>query len=136
MLKLLPDNRPKNIKEDIAKKATVLYFPLKLDFSKNNLRDNGVLRIVWPHRWEYDKGPDKFIKILWKLKENKYNFRVSFLGQCYKDIPDIITNSKQILKDEILAFGYVESRNDYLNILSESHVAVSTAKHEFFGVSM
>lgn len=135
IMKLLPDNRPKNLQLDIEKKCMVLYFPINL--SRNIIkRDNSIIRIVWPHRWEFDKNPEDFIQVLLKLKENGYNFKVSLLGQGYKDAPDIIENAKEKLFNEIIHFGYVESKDDYLNILSQSHIAVSTAKHEFFGVSM
>lgn len=134
-MKLLPDNRPKNLKEEIEKNSLVLYFPIDLPRNLVNLYDK-LLHIVWPHRWEFDKNPESFIQVVLKLKENGLKFRVSMLGQGYKDVPDIFKKAKDGLHDEIHHFGFIESKSDYLNVLSKSHVAVSTAKHEFFGVSM
>lgn len=137
VIKLLPDNRPKNLKDEIEKKAIVLHFPVKFpNMPLGKDWEYKTLKIVWPHRWEFDKNPESFIKVLLKLKENGNKFKVSLIGQGYKDVPDIFNHAKELLHDEILQFGYVESKNDYFTLLSESHIAVSTAKHEFFGVSM
>jgi len=50
--------------------------------------------------------------------------------------PEIFDRAKQELEREVLQWGFVESREDFWKILKNSHVVVSTAKHEFFGASM
>ncbi|XP_044252988.1 glycosyltransferase-like domain-containing protein 1 isoform X2 [Tribolium madens] len=134
--KLLPDWRPKNLKQKIECKCQVLYFPM--DFSHISAHDKltNILHIVWPHRWEFDKGPEDFFSVLMKLKEEKIPFKLSILGEPFTDNPPIFTTIKLVLKEEILNFGYIQSKSDYYNILASSHVVVSTAKHEFFGVAM
>ncbi|XP_033607888.1 glycosyltransferase-like domain-containing protein 1 [Cryptotermes secundus] len=80
-LKLQPEFRPKDLKEQIAPKCRVLYFPLKFP-SLGPLRDsdNTVLHLVWPHRWEYDKVPATFFHVLLMLVDAGLNFYVSVLG--------------------------------------------------------
>ena len=116
-------------------------------------RDRGdVLRIVWPHRWEHDKNPEDFFQVLIRLKEEVgCRFQVSVLGESYSEVPEIFERARNELssspldnddddpKDKAFDFvrhwGYLPTKADYWRHLAESHVVVSTAKHEFFGVS-
>ena len=40
------------------------------------------------------------------------------------------------LKDNIVHWGYQETKADFFSALKDADVAVSTALHEFYGVSM
>jgi glycosyltransferase involved in cell wall biosynthesis len=140
--KLQPDCRPKfdDICNRIAAKACVVYFPiyeeLKLLERPTMKMPEKCLHIVWPHRWEHDKNPEAFFKALYYLKDNGYHFSLSVLGETFSEIPQVFSEAKARLCDEILHFGFVETRGTYYEILREADVVVSTAMHEFFGVSM
>lgn len=121
----------------IQPKCKVLYFPVWYPLLPDDQRENlEYLTIVWPHRWEFDKAPEVFINILTKLKQKNLNFRVHILGGNFADVPDVLNDVKESLKENILTFGFVESKDEYYDILSSSDVVVSTAIHEFFGVAM
>lgn len=136
IIKLLPDYRPKDIKEAISIKTKVLYFPVSFPELILSSRPSTVVHIVWPHRWEFDKGPDEFFETLLKLKRNHCRFQLSVLGERFTDIPVVFNTAQEDLKEEIRHFGYVDSKEEYFNILQNGNVVVSTAKHEFFGVSV
>ena len=93
------------------------------------------LHILWPHRWEHDKGPDEFCAVLRKLLDARLDFVVSILGSHTNDIPASIQEVIPLLGSRLLHKGSV-SQQDYWRILTEADVVVSTAKHEFFGVAM
>ncbi|KAF5297406.1 hypothetical protein FQR65_LT01337 [Abscondita terminalis] len=137
VIKIFPDNKPKDLRSKIEAKCSVLYFPLDLrDEFNGDGKYGNVLHIAWPHRWEFDKDPEMFINILKRLKDDNVNFRVSLLGETFADVPEVFDEAKEVLKDEIVNYGYIEDKDEYYKILQTCQVAVSTAKHEFFGVSM
>lgn len=139
--KTQPDYRPddKLLAERIRSKAAVLYFPiyeeLKLVEPVGAAR-TGCLHIVWPHRWEHDKNPEAFFQALYRLRSDGASFQVSVLGETYSEVPPIFDEARTILSEHIVQFGFAETRERYYEILGTGDVVVSTAVHEFFGVSM
>lgn len=103
---------------------------------KSKCNQNAPLHIVWAHRWEHDKDPESFFSSILELSESGCNFHISVLGEQFTDVPEIFTTAKQKLKQHIVNWGYQANKGDYFDILKSADVAVSTALHEFFGVSM
>ncbi|KAL3284022.1 hypothetical protein HHI36_018192 [Cryptolaemus montrouzieri] len=137
VIKMIPDYRPKDLDLVIAEKSRVLYFPIEFPICCRKIyKENDKLCIAWPHRWEFDKGPDDFFKVLFKLKSDGFQFELVVLGEVFTEVPKIMQQAKEILKNEIIHFGHEEVKNDYFSALSNCHVAVSTSKHEYFGVAM
>ncbi len=99
-------------------------------------KTSGPPVIVWNHRWEHDKGPEDFFEALYLLKKKNIAFRLIVLGESYPNMPVCFEEARKQLKNEILHFGYAESRKEYVEWLSLGDIVVSTAKHEFFGISV
>ncbi|MCI5125640.1 MAG: DUF3524 domain-containing protein, partial [Candidatus Electrothrix sp. AR5] len=91
--------------------------------------------IVWNHRWEHDKDPETFFLTLFALAE-EYSFQVIVLGQQFRHQPEIFAQAKTVLGDRLIHCGYVKSREEYARLLRQGDYIVSTARHEFFGISV
>jgi glycosyltransferase involved in cell wall biosynthesis len=91
--------------------------------------------ILWNHRWEYDKCPEDFLRILQCLDARKVSFRLALLGPRGARVPAALQQIRQQFGERILVDGCV-SREEYWQWLQCSAVVVSTAIHEFQGLSM
>lgn len=92
--------------------------------------------ILWNHRWEHDKNPESFFQTLFELARNNTAFKLIVVGQSFRQVPAIFNQAEQVLADRIIHFGYARSRADYLGLLKQADLIVSTATQEFFGISV
>ena len=129
-LKMFPDDRFKDYHKPLLEKSYVLPIGLDLPAYKASKEDLPVF--LWNHRWEYDKNPDLFFEVLFKLKEKDVPFKVIVLGKSYKKSPLIFAMAKKRLESEILHFGYAESREAYMELMTKANVLMITSHQDFF----
>jgi glycosyltransferase involved in cell wall biosynthesis len=124
--------------DSIRRKSIVLYPGLDFSDLDCTLSNNNQLIpvIVWNHRWEHDKKPETFFQALYALQDRNIPFRLIVVGQSFRDEPACFHVARLRLSEQILHFGYVESRAEYLRLLKQGDVVVSTAMQEFFGISV
>jgi glycosyltransferase involved in cell wall biosynthesis len=140
ILKICPDMKLEGVIEKIVQKSSVLY--PGIDFSHidavapTQTTRSEVPVIVWNHRWEHDKNPKLFFRTLFALDEQNIDFRLIVAGQSFKRKPAIFSEAYKKLAHKIIHFGFVESRDEYARLLKMGDVVVSTAKHEFYGISV
>lgn len=124
--------------EEIEAKSSILYPGLDFSDFAGGLRKNSTTRpvIVWNHRWEHDKNPELFFEALYGLKQQGVDFGLIVLGQSFRSVPDCFHEAQQRLEANIMHFGFVESRQEYIALLHQGDIVVSTALHEFFGIAV
>ena len=131
----LPRGLPDGIVSRIQQKARIE--PPGIDaISTGESRPGGPLRILWAARWEFDKRPEDFFAALYILLERDIDFRVSVVGEQFHNAPPVFEQARNRLLGRIDRWGYQESREEYVQCLQEADVVVSTAVHEFFGLSV
>ncbi|WP_148254889.1 tRNA-queuosine alpha-mannosyltransferase domain-containing protein [Aidingimonas lacisalsi] len=92
-------------------------------------------RIVWNHRWEYDKNPDDFFGALKVLQRRGVEFEVAVMGQQFRRHPAIFDAAREWLDGRILCWG-AQPDDQYWEILAHADIVVSTTWHEFQGISI
>lgn len=133
-LKAFPDENLDGTISEIMEKSEVIYPGFEPVIVKKVQNDIPV--ILWNHRWEYDKNPDEFFKALFELHDKGVKFRLAVAGEERVRAPEIFAKAKTKLKDEIISWGYLESREQYCELLSRCDILPVTSHHEFFGISV
>lgn len=121
----------------IQEKSQIL-FP-GVDFaevSREEKKKKSIPVICWNHRWEHDKDPESFFHALLEIEKLGYDFKIVVLGQSFRQNPSCFTEAQKKFGNKFLHFGFVESRKEYFQWLGKSDIVVSTAQHEFFGISV
>lgn len=91
--------------------------------------------IIWNQRWEYDKNPDQFFRALIGMQELGLSFRLALCGEVFEQLPGEFGSAVKKLERHLIHVGYAEEPH-YHNLLREAEITVSTARHEFFGISV
>jgi glycosyltransferase involved in cell wall biosynthesis len=92
--------------------------------------------ILWNQRWEYDKDPETMLRALYTLADEGLAFRVALAGENLRILPAEFEEARARLGDRLVHFGFAESDADYARLLWDADIVLSTAIHEFFGVSI
>ena len=92
--------------------------------------------ILWNQRWEYDKRPDRFFDLLYRLQAGNVRFRLVVAGENFRNAPAEFEEARVRLAGVIDQWGYVESDSGYADLLRRADLVISTADHEFFGISI
>jgi glycosyltransferase involved in cell wall biosynthesis len=136
-LRRMPDFQPFGAVERIRDKSAVHWPGIEVpEGRERGSRRDGPLRVLWAARWEFDKDPETFFAALDVLRERRAAFRVSVLGESFRRVPAVFARARKQLADHVDRWGYQQRRQDYLDALGDADVFVSTAIHEFFGLSV
>jgi len=147
LLARMPDAVAPDWVADISARSEVLGLPLELpaiapatlgeDPSVD--REDGPL-IVWNHRWEHDKGPADLVALIDGLIVRQLRFRLAVCGREFRRRPPELAAAeprwRAQLGPRLVQFGELDRREDYLALLGRAQLVLSTAAHEFFGVSV
>ncbi len=133
----MPDARPAKVVEAVRRKCRVLPLGVSLaDIPGRPPPDGGSPVVLWNHRWEYDKAPEVFFRVLSRLAARGVAFRVVVLGQSFSRTPAEFERARAELGERVVRWGFAARREDYAACLARADVVVSTAIQENFGLSV
>ncbi len=138
LLGRLPDGVPAGLVETLQSKAEVLPVPVAKPPQLPSQSSAGPLQLAWNHRWEYDKGPEQLLAICMGLLEADCDFTLQVFGQQFRRHPKEFEELAERLLDvgRLGQFGPVENAAEYWQALSRCDVVLSTAQHDFQGLSI
>lgn len=136
-LKHFPEYNELNSIQTLQTKSSVL--PVGINFARLNQKQvskpGKKPLILWNQRWEYDKNPEAFFAALYAAAKAGYEFEVALCGQQYGKRPSVFTEALGILKERIIHVGHADLAT-YRRLLWQADITISTAHHEFFGISL
>lgn len=137
-LKHFPEYNELNAVATLRKKSQVLPVGInfaRLNVSKSSRPQNDIPLILWNQRWEYDKNPEAFFAALYAAAEAGHEFEVALCGQQYGKRPSSFDEALEKLGSRIIHVGHADLPT-YRRLLWQADITLSTAYHEFFGISL
>lgn len=145
LLRMFPDYTHLNTVQEVRKKSRVLHLGMDLqahdqfadDFSPHEWGPGMQPPIVlWNQRWEYDKNPEAFFRLMNRLDDVGCSFRLILAGEHFEEQPYEFEQAFERYAERILHYGYAEDFEEYSRLLHRADLVVSTSIHEFFGIAM
>ena len=136
LLKHFPDYNHLELIERVKARSIVLPVGIELFPQTQRREPSGAPLILWNQRWEYDKRPDRFFALLYRLDGAGHDFRLAVAGENFRKQPAEFEEAATRLKHRIVQWGFLPSRQDYLALLQKADLVISTADHEFYGISV
>ncbi|HMB94359.1 MAG TPA: DUF3524 domain-containing protein [Rhodothermales bacterium] len=145
LLRLFPDFTHLNTVREIRSKSSVLHLGMDLqahdayaaEYSGHDWGPGMQPPIVlWNQRWEYDKNPSAFFRMMNRLDDAGCTFRLILAGEHFQEQPKEFDRAFERYAERILHYGYAEDFKEYSRLLHRADIVVSTAIHEFFGIAV
>ena len=140
-LKRYPDNQNLDTLKEIQSKSHTLWLGMDLaGFDQHRpsspVSERGRPLLLWNHRWEYDKNPIGFFRILYRLIDDGVEFDLALAGDHFEEEPPYFQEAKERLGNRIIQYGRLSSFADYAKLLWNSDIALVTSIQDFFGGSV
>ncbi|MBK8540037.1 MAG: DUF3524 domain-containing protein [Ardenticatenia bacterium] len=138
-LRGFPDHQERGAPARVAARSRVLPVGLDvaaLEAARPAARRPGPVRLLWNHRWEHDKGPDRLIHLMDALAERRIDVQWLLLGERCGSPPADMAAMLARHGAQVVHAGFVPDRRAYARMLWQADIVLSTARHDFFGVAV
>jgi len=123
----------------IRAKSRVLYpglFLKRHDQWRKPAPASDKLTVVWNQRWEFDRNPAMFFRIMNRLDDAGCDFNLILAGDSNFEKPEEFERAQRRYGDRVLHYGFVSDYGEYSRLLHQGDVVVSTSDYDFFGVAI
>ena len=135
-LRQFPDYQQHGLIPEVESRSSVL--PVGVDLRRLDGVEpipGDLPRIIWNQRWEYDKGTQELANAMSALNRSGADFELILAGEQMPSDPDEFVALQDDLGDRVIHFGWAKPE-EYERLLVSANIVVSTAHHEFFGISI
>jgi len=137
----MPDYRPRSVIETIRQRSRVVMPGVDMpgghtSGDPNPVDRHGPPRVLWCHRWEFDKNPQPFLAAMAKLSRAGIAFELVLTGEQFRTAPPAFAAYREVLAPHVVHEGFIEHRAAYLETVSSCDVVVSSAIQENFGLAV
>ena len=136
LLARMPDGVAPELLERLAVRARVLPVPLTLPAATARRTASGPLRLLWNHRWEHDKGPERLLAVVRALDAGGVDFELYVTGQRFRRVPPALAVLAQRYPARLAQFGPLADDAAYRALVARMDVVLSTALHDFQGLAV
>lgn len=140
LLRAFPDFTNLPTVQALREKSRVVHLGLDLhshdEHTADGLAQSGPPVVLWNQRWEYDKNPEAFFRVMNRLDDAGARFQLILAGEHFEEQPEEFERAFERYAGRILHYGYAEDFEQYSRLLHQADVVVSTALHEFFGIAV
>lgn len=142
LLQRLPDPAPPGVLSKLQERSAVLPVAIESECFCADQSEGKPFTLIWNHRWEYDKGPERLFAALEiffaERSADAGAVRVHVVGQQFRQQPEAFEAIHRLLEAHgaLGQWGYVTHREDYRELMAHSHGVLSTALHDFQGLSV
>lgn len=134
LLKGFPDHNHNPLVEVVAARSDVLPVGIDLSWTRQPRASTNVPIVLWNHRWEHDKDPETFADAVRAVAET-HDFRLALTGERFRTVPGVLDELADEMADRIEVNDHLP-RAEYEALLLSADIVVSTARQEFFGISV
>ena len=142
LFKKLPDKLPKEVLEKFENNR-IIPVPAENPGKVKHTSSTNQINVVWNHRWEYDKGPERLMRLIAEIDERRLPICFHIVGEQFRETPRVfediqlkLSSHSKRLSMEPGTFGYISNHFEYYSLLQKSDVVLSTALHDFQGLAV
>jgi len=134
-LSRMPDRLSVEGLADIEAASSVIPVPVQDRYFEQPRSTPPPGRLVWNHRWEYDKGPERLLAAVSWLADEGVDFTLELAGQRFRRVPEALDELTRRFGGRVRDHGRVEHA-DYPSFLAGGGIVLSTALHDFQGLAV
>lgn len=140
VLRRFPDYTHLRTAQKLRGKSSVLHLGLDLEALDRHAPQRAKLPgppiVLWNQRWEHDKNPEAFFRVMNRLDDVGAEFRLILAGERFEHQPPEFEKAFSRYAERILHYGYADDLEEYSKLMHRADIVVSTSLHEFFGVAI